>query len=336
MNGDPELRIDFWDVGQADCTMLTLPDGRLLLIDVGRKGSPVVDWLNEHRIAPQIEAIILTHNHADHVGALCAIVAEHKRRIGCIWMLADRNLHYLKETAAFRCAEEAERGGFFPLRRLEAGHTIWEDAALGARLHVVHPSFSENVTAGTPNRTSGLIVLEAGGRVQIAWPGDLDIVRVGEKLADTQPWLLHGPHHGAPSDYKHQPARNAITGLAPRRAFVSVGTRNTYHHPRPKYVQLLGRTGCQVVCSELTHRCERERIRRGENVFEGAGALGLRPARSGVTCRGAWRVWLRGGKLVPDQFDALHLERIAKLRRPQCLRGRGWKRGNPLPGPVLE
>jgi beta-lactamase superfamily II metal-dependent hydrolase len=171
---ESELRIDFWDVGQGDCTILTLPDKRLLLIDVGRKGSPVVDWLNERRIAPEIAAIILTHNDADHVGALCTIVAEHKRRIGCIWMSADRNRVDLKETAAFRCVEEAERNGYFSLRRLEAGQTIWEDAVLDAHLRVVHPSFAESVMASTPNRTSGLILLESGGQTQIAWPGDLD------------------------------------------------------------------------------------------------------------------------------------------------------------------
>lgn len=337
MSEPPEIRIDFWDVGQADCTVITLPDSSLIIIDVGGKGSPLVDWLNERRSPADIFAIILTHNHADHAGALCSIVAEHKRRIGAVWMLADRDASDFRENAVFRCAEQAESEGHFRVRGLFAGQTIWQDNTIPARLKVIYPSFTENIRATSPNQACGLIALETDSARLIAWPGDLDIQRVAQKCAAVPPWLLDGPHHGGPTDIKSdkEAAMNAVKALAPRRAFVSVGTRNSYHHPRPRYLRTLGRSGCHVVCSQLTQRCEMEQLARREHVMQGSGLLGLRPARSGVSCRGSWRVTLRHGRLVPDQWDAVHLDRISKLKRPQCLLGRGWHRGQPLPGAIV-
>lgn len=331
------LQIDFWDVGQADCSIITLPDGRLIIIDVGRKRSPLIDWLNDRRpCCPTIAAIILTHNHADHAGALCSIVAEHKQKIEAVWMLADRDASDLRETELFRCVEQAAKQGFFRIQRVEAGHEIWRDPGSRLLLRVIHPSFIENVSSVTPNATSGLLVLEDGDDVLVAWPGDLGVRLVSDKCASRRPSVLFGPHHGGPQDIKlrkHE-ATAAIESLRPSRAFLSVGTGNSYSHPRPRYVQTLGRVGCHVVCSELTQRCDMGRIERREPVLQGAAILGLRPPRSGVACRGAWRLVYKNGRLIPDRFDEIHLERISHLRRPQCLFGRGWRRGQQLPKAV--
>lgn len=332
------LQIDFWDVGQADCTVITLPDGRLIIIDVGRKRSPLIDWLNDRRpTCPRIAAIILTHNHADHAGALCSIVEEHKRKIESVWMLADRDASDLRQTELFRCVEQAARQKFFPIQRIEAGQEIWRDTDSRLALRAIHPSFIENVSSVTPNTTSGLLVLEDGDDVLVTWPGDLKIRTVADKCGSGKPRVLFGPHHGGPEDIKQDKleAAAAIERLRPARAFLSVGTKNSYSHPRPRYVQTLGRAGCHVVCSELTQRCDMGRIQRHDHVLQGAAVLGLRPPRSGVSCRGAWRLIYKNGQLIPDRFDKIHLERISALRRPQCLFGRGWRRGQPLPEPVI-
>ena len=54
-------------------------------------------------------------------------------------------------------------------------------------------------------------------------------------------------------------------------------------------------------------------------------ALGLRPPRSGIACRGAWRLTWNGTDFESDGLDAEHLRRITLLRRPQCLRGRAHR-----------
>ncbi len=349
MNGT--LRIDLWDVRQGDCTVLRLPTGRLIVIDVGPKGSPLVDWLNERRGSPpEIDAIVLTHNDADHAGALASIIAEHKRRIGAIWMLLDRSATDPKFQKVFRAAEQGEKEGYYSIRQLENGQALWASEDGTYCLRVIHPGFSENTNAligGQPNAASGLIVLDSGATRFLAWPGDLEIRKVASKLGERSPQVLVGPHHGGPSDYptkalrKRQPheamvnrrreIQSSIASIKPARAFISVGTKNAYHHPRPGYIQRLAGTGTRVVCSQLTNCCERESVRNGAHVLQGSALLGLRPARTGVSCRGSMRLHLAEGELWMDQYDCEHLERVSRLLRPQCLRGTGWRRGDTLP-----
>lgn len=335
---DEEVQIDFWDVGQGDCSSIRLPDGRLILIDVGPIGSPLVDWLNERRTPQPIEAIILTHNDADHAGALPAIIAEHKRRIGGVWMLMDREIKSSQFQKTFRAAEAAEQEGWFKIQALDDGSIIWQDQNIGAVLKAVHPGFTELInalTGGRPNQASGLIVLEINGARLCAWPGDLEIRVTGEKLADQSPRLMTGPHHGGPTDFPSRAVRkkagkkagemrrqfvDSVESLSPERTFISVGTKNHHHHPRPGYIELLARAGSHVTCSQLTFCCERNRVRQREHVFPGSAMLGLRPCRSGVSCRGSIRFYLRNGELVADEFDAEHRKRVEKLLRPQCLK----------------
>ena len=76
-----ELRIHFLDVGQGDCTLIELPDGKVVLIDGGdgRESTEmsVMRYLNALDI-DTIDHLILTHADADHCGSLAKIV-EHKK-----------------------------------------------------------------------------------------------------------------------------------------------------------------------------------------------------------------------------------------------------------------
>ncbi len=346
MNG-ALLTIDLWDVGQGDCSVIRLPNGRLIIIDVGPRGSPLVDWLNERRVPVEIEAVVLTHNDADHAGALTSIVSEHKRRIGAIWMLLDRNVRDSQFQKVFRAAVAGEEQGFYQISQLRSGQTLWMDRSSGTRIHVVYPSFSQNIQAANPNESSGVVVLEVEGERLLAWPGDLEFLKAARVLGSPGPHTLVGPHHGGPSDYptkalrrsaptgslrdRMSELRKAADDLGLRRVFISVGTGNRYHHPRPGYIRLLSARGTRVVCSQLTNCCGREAVRGRQHVMTGSALLGLRAPRTGVSCRGAMRMFLKDGQLFADEFDQEHLRRVSGLLRPQCLRVGGWKRGDPLP-----
>lgn len=328
------LTVDFWNVGQGDCTVITLPDGELIVIDVGPKGSPLVDYLNDHR--KTIRAVVLTHNDSDHAGALSSVLKIQQSRVRGFFMLTDRPVDDERFQRLFRVAFQGENDGFYVIRRLEHGAEIWRDPSLDAILTTVYPRYSANVLAANPNETSGIICLEIGGRVRMIWPGDSTTQRVASECAGTAPFMLHGPHHGAPADFRTPESLASIQMIAPMRAFISVGTTNGYSHPRAKYIRRLGRTGCQVTCSQLTSRCDRQTTHRGDHVLQGDALLGLRPPRRGTSCRGALRLTLHGGILMPDQWDGEHLRRVSALRRPQCLYGRFWRQGRTLPQSVFE
>lgn len=67
-------RLHFIDVGQGDCTLIE-SDGEYMLIDAGTAGneSVVLNYLGELGIT-ELNYVIATHPHADHIGALGGVM----------------------------------------------------------------------------------------------------------------------------------------------------------------------------------------------------------------------------------------------------------------------
>ena len=71
----PEVTVRFLDVGQADCEVIQLYDGRNVIIDAG--GSETADELVEKLKSFGIEKfdyVIATHPHEDHIGGMSEII----------------------------------------------------------------------------------------------------------------------------------------------------------------------------------------------------------------------------------------------------------------------
>ena len=318
------IQINFWDVGQGDCSTITLPDGRLIIIDTGPRGSPLIDWLNDR--PRNIHSVVLTHNDADHVGALPALIGQFMTRIQSFFMLVDRPANDTVFEKTFRCALEGERKGCYQVTRLETGATVWRDTTVQGELIPVFPNMSANVLASSPNSASGILTLRLNGQNKILWPGDSSLARVAAECAGSNPFVMVGPHHGAPEGYKQSAAVTNIRSVSPQNAFISVATKNKYSHPRPKYIQRLERAGCHVVCSELTGFCDRNAVKNHKSVMSSHLVLGLRPPRlkNSIACRGPLQLTWNGQQFISDGLDEEHLRRVSDLRRPQCLRGREY------------
>lgn len=71
------LTVHFIDVGQADCALLEC-GGKYMMIDGGNKddGQLVVSYLQDMGVA-QLEAVVCTHAHEDHVGGLPSVLAVY-------------------------------------------------------------------------------------------------------------------------------------------------------------------------------------------------------------------------------------------------------------------
>lgn len=304
--------IDFWDVGQGDSTILRLADGKLLLIDTGPKGSPIIDWLADR--PAEIFAVVITHNDEDHAGALPSLVKIPTISIQTVYMLLDREKNSSQFQNIWRPVREEENKKRLSVFGLSKDTCIWQSG--GMSLKVVYPSFSENVEANRPNETSAVLCLFHGQKIKIVWPGDAPMQVVGEKCENSLPHLLHGPHHGGPIDRKKSGFRQHVEKLKPEKVFVSVGTSNSYSLPCGDYLKLQASRGCRVVCTQLTKLCD-NRMQRP--VLQTALLLGLRSPRRGLPCRGCMRLTVIGDSIVSDAWDEEHLNRVQRLRRPKCL-----------------
>ena len=77
VSGAGELYVHFIDVGQADCALIEYGDYHML-IDGGNRedGQLVVSYLEQQGIE-ELDAVICTHAHEDHVGGLPSVLAVY-------------------------------------------------------------------------------------------------------------------------------------------------------------------------------------------------------------------------------------------------------------------
>ncbi len=71
------MRVHFIDVGQGDCTLVELPDGRIMLVDGGntsaQTATTVMRYLNALHI-DKIDYLVITHVDTDHFGGLTTVL----------------------------------------------------------------------------------------------------------------------------------------------------------------------------------------------------------------------------------------------------------------------
>ena len=312
------LVVEFWDVGQGDCSVIHLPSGEIILIDVGPRGNPISGWLISHGNI-RVHSIVLTHNDADHIGALNAVVDGARSRIGTVYFLEDRSRKDDVFVRLVRRLDTAKKcGEVTNIRRLEAPRVLWSDSNSGSSLEVKFPPVLSNIMAPSANETAGVLSLSIHSAVKILWASDTTIENVAAQCQGSRPEYLVGPHHGAPADRGDKRALAWLKSVSPRKVVVSVGSGNDYKHPQVNYIRDVRTSGGAVVCTQLTPRCENKRKLR--DVIKSHARLGLPQPNSGFTCRGPIRLTLEGGDFVSnDTLDVEHAVSILKLKSPRCV-----------------
>jgi Metallo-beta-lactamase superfamily len=327
-----KLEVTFWDVGQGDCSVVRLPDGRLIIIDVGPADSPLLDWLMQ-RPGERIYAVVLTHNDEDHAGCFASLMEQCGARVEHQFILLDRSdRDVVTQRIVAAAARHEERG--VGMHRLEASPTKIQPiyACEGGDsppvlVYAVHPGFKDaamNQIAPhpRPNGVSAVVCLKVGQKVEAIWPGDVGMMKLAKVCAGAAPAVVVGPHHGAPVDRQAANYGASFEAVRPAVVVVSVGTKNRYDHPVKSFVRRHRSLGRRVCCTQLQH-CDRVRIEQRQHVVQSHLSLGVLPPRkpSAVSCRGPlvmrWNSADRGFEW--DRFHAVHLHAVHGLNNAQCL-----------------
>jgi competence protein ComEC len=267
------------DVGQGDSILLTFPDGKLMLVDGGGiptfgHRAPAQMDIGEDVVSPylwdrsirNIDVMVCTHAHADHIGGMPALMENfHAKEI---WTGANSEN---PTWAAFR--EKARKDGvrIVPLHR---GQCFPYG---GAELEVLAPA-EDYEPKPAPHNNDSLAFRIEYGRHSFMLSGDIERQVEAELVADGlvhKTDVLKVAHHGSKTS-----STAAFLDLArPTFAVISDGFENSYGHPGAEVLRRFEERRSAVLRTDLdgliTVRSDGRRLEM--DMARWSGALGSAP-----------------------------------------------------------
>ena len=244
---DGKLRVDFLDVGQGDAALVTLPDGKTLLVDGGGTanygrmktdkrsiGEAVVSEYLWWRGLDTIDYVLATHADADHIDGLNDVLRNFTVNAALVARSPMNDPEYAKFAQTLSATET-------PAVTIQANDLIrFGDA----QMQVLWPPAAAH--ANEPSRNNDSVVLRITfGHRSILLTGDIEksgenaLVAAGNQLrAD----VVKVPHHGSRSSS----TLPFVTATHPTIAVVSVGQTSIFGHPHADVVERWQSNGAQV------------------------------------------------------------------------------------------
>jgi beta-lactamase superfamily II metal-dependent hydrolase len=251
------------------------------VIDCGRKSSGQVLLTVLQRYVSVIEALVLSHNDEDHIGAAPAVIARYPRAIKQIYRIQDRPLESDKIARLLR--QELRNNNLLTAPRSfcieDQPRELFTDRQTGISFYSVSPTHwdtQEAQLADDPNGASAVIIMNCpGGRIVFAGDSTVEQWRGIERRrkAPVDCEILAVSHHGGKiwSGDKSPDADLEwlyTKAIQCQHAIISVGTSNRFNnvsHPNEKVVSALKNNGANILCTEITRKCHHapENLRPG-------------------------------------------------------------------------
>ncbi|MDD4924805.1 MAG: ComEC/Rec2 family competence protein [Dehalococcoidales bacterium] len=224
------ISVHFIDVGQGDAILIDYGTTEIL-IDGGEKSSQVADYLDRY-VDGNMEIMIATHAHADHIGGLISVLERFT--VEQIWY--DGYAYSSKTFTDFISASEAENAAMHIARR---GDVI---SAGGLTLLVLHP----DITSSDLNNNS-IVLGFSYGIVDFLFTGDAEhksetsmLLSPAISVPDIE--ILKVGHHGS----RTASSTEFLSVLTPEIAIYMAETGNSYGHPHQETLDALLDIGAHI------------------------------------------------------------------------------------------
>lgn len=222
--------VHYLDVGQGDSIFIELPDSQTMLIDAADKnyGEGIVEYINDCGYS-QIDYLIATHPHADHIGSMSYVVDNMD--ITSIYM---PKVSTTTKTYENLLTSIADKG--LKIKSTTAGMNIVDENGLMAE--AVAP-----VTIDENNLNNCSIVLKITyGSTSFLFTGDAEMEELESITSDISADVLKVGHHGSDTSTNEE----FLWSVNPSIAVISVGEDNDYGHPHKSTMNYLQDFGCEI------------------------------------------------------------------------------------------
>jgi competence protein ComEC len=256
-----KLRVDFLDVGQGDAALLTMPDGRTLLVDAGGRGG---DWsglqtdrrrsgmsgrsigeavVSEYlwwRGLDTVDYVLATHADADHIDGLNDVLRNFTVTAAFVARSPGNDPEYGKFAQTLSSTRT-------PIANVQAGDVIrFGDV----QVHVLWPPAATEANEPSGNNDSIVLRVDFGNR-SLLLTGDIEkngesaLIAAGRQFSAD---LVKVPHHGSRSSS----TLPFVAATQAQFAIISVGQSSIFGHPHKEVVERWQASGAQVL---TTGRC---------------------------------------------------------------------------------
>ena len=232
VSGHSLLQIIFFDVGQADSILLKTED-YAMLIDAGNIGQDklMLDYLSEYGVT-KLDYLVATHPHADHIGAMSAVV-KAMDSIGEV-IMPDKPHTTVTYKNLIKAIDEKN----IPITLAEVGQVF----NMGnVNIQIIAP---DNTDYTDLNEVSVVLRVTFGETVFL-FTGDAGTKSENAQLASglsLKVDVLKVGHHGS----RTSTTQKYLDAVSPQYAIISCGTDNSYGHPHSETMTRLNRKNITI------------------------------------------------------------------------------------------
>ena len=235
---DGKFHVVFCDVGQGDAIFIRTPKGSDVLIDGGPDDS-VLSCLSSNMPFwdRDLELVILTHPHADHLNGLISVLGHYKVDLFATEMIKNN-------TGGFSRLMEKIKDENIKIRYVYAGDRfVFKD---GVVLKIAGPSkefikkTSPGGVIGERKEFASVVSFIKYKGFEVLLTGDSQATELKDSLrlvslAQGKISILQVPHHGSKTGLTSE----ILDSIKPELAVISVG-KNNYGHPAASILKILG------------------------------------------------------------------------------------------------
>jgi len=217
-HSDSFVELIFFDVGQGDASLIILPDGKKILVDGGPDNKVLLGlgkYLNY--FDRNIDLVILSHEHDDHVFGLAQVVERYK--IGKI-------IHTAAACQTGVCQQMFKTISELEIESEELSNSRRIIFSANCVLDLYPPG---NLQAKNINNRSIALRLDCVG-AKIFMVGDGETEREEELLSSNEnlsATVFKASHHGS----KTSNGEDLLKNINPSLVIIPVGVENSFKHP---------------------------------------------------------------------------------------------------------